>query len=93
MKSWQFNLIGVLAATVIIAACSKVEQPAETAPAPAVAPAPAPAAPVNEPGGYVPSDEERYHPSAADAAAPEAPASATPEAVAPAATPDSTTSN
>ena len=69
MKSWQFSLIGLLAATVMLGACSKEEKPAEPV-APAAVAAPAPAPVVNEPGGYVPTEEERYHPPAADAAVP-----------------------
>ena len=85
MKSWQLSFIGLLAATVMLGACSKQEKPAE--PAPVAAPAPAPV--VNEPGGYVPTEEERYHSPAGDAAATTAPvatdAVVVPETTAPAA--------
>ena len=90
MKSWQFSVIGLLAATVVLGACSKEEKPVEPAPAPIVAPVAPPAPVANEPGGYVPTEEERYHPPAADAAAPaavEAP-TATPEAAPAEATPE-----
>ena len=86
MKSWQLSLIGLLAATVMLGACSKQEKPAEPAPATVAAPAPAPV--VNEPGGYVPTEEERYHSPAGDAAATTAPvssdAASVPETTAPA---------
>jgi hypothetical protein len=81
MKSWHYSLIALLTAASLLSACSGDEKAKkETAPAPVATVAPAApaveAAPAKkEPGGYVPTEEERYHP--------ETPATAEPSAVAP----------
>lgn len=88
MKTWNYTLAAALVAATLLSACSKEEAPApapEAAPAPVAAPA-EPAPVVNEPGGYVPTEAERYHPPAdAPAPAPVVDPAAAPAEAAPAA--------